>query len=108
MHVDTYNLLITIHSYLKGRPVFIAYDGYLRDAGELKAKISIHKSFERAIEIAFSFLITTEFNEFIWYIDSPVKGSNELELLLKEITDQTKVPGKLKLVKKVCYWQLCN
>lgn len=100
LHIDAYNLLITIHSYLKGKPVFIAYDGYLRDAGELKSKISLNKSFNRAAEIAFSYLITTKFIEFIWYIDSPVKGSNDLEQLLKGIIDQTKVPGKLMLVQK--------
>lgn len=99
LHIDAYNLLITIHSYLKGKPVFIAYDGYLRDAGELKSKISSNKSFERAAEIVFSYLVTTDFIEFIWYIDSPVKGSNALKSLLKVIIDQTKIPGKLKLVK---------
>lgn len=101
MHVDLYNVLLTVNSYLKGKPVFIACDGYLRDAGELKGKISQNSSFDRPVDLILSFLSTIDLNEVIFYIDSPVQCSKELENLLKSLFIQYKLNGKIERIKEV-------
>ncbi|MCK4287805.1 MAG: DUF434 domain-containing protein, partial [Bacteroidales bacterium] len=56
IHIDGYNVLITIGSYLNGNLVFIGNDRYLRDASEIHGKIFRTELFERAVILILVYL----------------------------------------------------
>ncbi len=49
--IDWYNVLITIESYLKGLPVFLADDGVLRDATGMHGSYRMGKVTEQAFDV---------------------------------------------------------
>jgi len=98
--IDTYNVLITIYSYLKGKPVFLAFDGMVRDAGKLKAKISRHNDFDRPLRLLVSYLKSTSAEKYNLLIDEPVKDSEALYNDIKEAFQQEKTQVKIKRIQK--------
>jgi len=101
LYIDTYNLLLTINSYLKGKPVFISYDSYVRDAGVLKARVSSNVSFNRPLRLAIAYLSTIEIKQAIFYIDLPVNNSSELKNLILNNILQYKLIAKVVVTKDV-------
>lgn len=99
-YIDGLNVLITIASYLQGLPVFIAGDGMLRDASNLRGKIQIINRFDQAVELLISFLVSITPSKSILYLDkqgethqqinqSLINSSNwNDELIFIEISDQ--------------------
>lgn len=78
LYIDAYNVLITIGSYLNGKIVFIANDGYLRDASELHGKQFRKEIMNRSIVLLFQYLNNKSPAEVIFYIDQPVSYSGKL------------------------------
>jgi hypothetical protein len=56
LFIDGFNVLITIASYLQGLPVFLATDGFLRDASHTRGKIEAITCFEPAIGLLLKYL----------------------------------------------------
>jgi hypothetical protein len=74
LHIDAFNQLLTIGSYLQGRVVFISNDGFLRDASEAHGKaIEILLPF-RAVEVVIGYVAKTEISGVKLYFDSQVTG----------------------------------
>jgi hypothetical protein len=78
LHIDGFNVLITIGSYLNGNPVFISNDGLLRDASEIHGKAFRTPLFDKAILLIFSYLDVTGISSVEFYFDEPVSHSGEL------------------------------
>jgi hypothetical protein len=74
LHVDAFNQLLTIRSYLYGRVVFISNDGFLRDASEAHGKAIETLLPFRAMEIVIGYLAKTEVSIVKLYFDSQVTG----------------------------------
>ena len=74
LHVDAFNQLLTIGSYLHGRIVFISNDGFLRDASEAHSKAIETLLPFRAVEIMIGYLAKTEISSVKLYFDSQVTG----------------------------------
>jgi hypothetical protein len=73
--VDGYNELFTVMHYLAGRPVFIASDGLLRDAGASHGRISDPALFERAQAILAGSFAKLGLQSVVVWFDSPVPFS---------------------------------
>ena len=56
LHIDGYNVLITVGSYLNGNMVFICNDNFLRDVSELHGKIFRNKFVERSLQLTIDYL----------------------------------------------------
>ncbi|MGC9343771.1 MAG: DUF434 domain-containing protein [Bacteroidales bacterium] len=92
--IDTYNILFTLANYLNGRPVFIADDGFLRDAGELRGRFSKKKLLERTRELLFNFIELNGNKEYYLYIDQPVSNSGRLAAEINEFLSIKKITGQ--------------
>lgn len=92
--IDVYNILFTFANYLNGRPVFIADDGFLRDAGELRGRISKKKLLGRIKELLFKFLDQHVQYNYLFYIDQPVSNSGKLAVEINEFLSLKQIEGK--------------
>ncbi len=72
-YIDGLNVLITIASYLQGLTVFIAGDGLLRDASNLRGKIQKIHRIDQAVDLLISFLVSITPSKSILYLDKQVK-----------------------------------
>ena len=85
LHVDMLNVLITLASYLAGKPVFICNDGWLRDASETHAGTIAPHLLEKALDLMLSFTRYETAMTTIWYIDRKAESGKEaLQLLDKK------------------------
>jgi len=91
--IDTYNVLITIGSYLNGNMVFISNDGMLRDASEIHGKVFRSQIVIRAMMLLFEFLKTTKVQEITFLVDSPVSHSGKLCADLNNLLHENKFHG---------------
>ncbi len=73
--VDAYNQILTVYHYTKGRPVFVATDGVLRDAGGAHGRISDREGFERAMQILADSIAAQRPSSVLAFFDAPVSGS---------------------------------
>jgi hypothetical protein len=94
LHVDTYNVLITIGSYLNGNKVFIALDGYLRDASEIHGKAFRKELFDRSLDLMLTFIISTKIKTVFFYLDRPVSHSGELAKEINGLLDKHTLKGE--------------
>jgi hypothetical protein len=78
LHIDGYNTLITIGSYLNGNLVFISNDNFLRDASEIHGKAFRSGLFDKATLLLFSFLKPLNPSLLQFYFDEPMSHSGEL------------------------------
>lgn len=67
-HIDTLNVVITIHSYLAGKPVFISSDGFLRDAAESHGNDDL-PHLGRTMEMLARFLEEKDIGNCSFYLD---------------------------------------
>jgi hypothetical protein len=93
VHIDTYNVLITIGSYLNGSKVFISLDGFLRDASEIHGKAFRNELFSRSIDLILDFLSSSGVKSVCFYLDRPVSHSGELAEKITASTEDYGLKG---------------
>jgi len=96
--VDTFNVLITIGSYLNGNIVFISNDGLLRDASEIHGKAFRTQIVNRAMKLLFDFLAKTKVQEIKFLVDSPVSHSGKLRSDLITLLREYNLNGSAQTV----------
>jgi hypothetical protein len=97
LQIDGFNVLITIASYLQGLPVFLACDGWVRDAAYVRGKIEMIATFDRAAGLLLQSLQRISGKHKI-YLDKEVhlhekiatllEQSNDLKLIITEKVDK--------------------
>jgi len=101
LHIDAFNQLLTIASYLNGNKVFVSTDGYLRDASEIHGKIFRFELLERSIELIRTYVVSLKFNGLVFFMDQQLDNYEKLknfilgqfnevqvEIVLSKIVDQ--------------------
>jgi hypothetical protein len=78
LYIDGYNTIRTIGSYLTGKVVFIAMDGFLRDAAEMHRSILKGKVLDQVLNLLVEYLSNSEASESTIYLDEPISKSGEL------------------------------
>ncbi len=115
LHIDTFNVLLTVVSYLRGNFVFTSTDGYLRDASEFHGKNIKKDLLTRAIQIFAEFLDTlfAKTNHFI--IDTPHSQSQYISKKINAIVSKLDIHFDIieaesadKHLKKAAYGILCT
>jgi hypothetical protein len=99
--VDWYNVLITVESYLKGLPVFVADDGLLRDASGVHGSYRMGKTGERAVALIVESLRELEAERIDVYVDSPVAFSGEMASLVRGLLSDR--PGEVAAARSADY-----
>ncbi|MBN1338955.1 MAG: DUF434 domain-containing protein [Bacteroidales bacterium] len=82
LHIDAMNQVFTVAGYLTGRYVFIASDGFLRDASEIHGDIIPPDICSRACSLIVSFLETSGVVEAVFVID--IQG-NMFETIINKL-----------------------
>jgi hypothetical protein len=94
LHVDGFNVILTIGSYLNGSPVYVGMDGILRDASEIHGKIFRNELNMRSVQLVIDFLSENNCPEVYFYLDSPVSMSGEFCKLINSGLSEHKLKGK--------------
>jgi hypothetical protein len=97
MHIDGYNVLITIGSYLNGNTLFISTDKLLRDTTESHGKLFKPAIMSGTLDLLIGYLLRLSVRSAFFYIDSPIKES---EAICRDITSKLhdlKIDGKALL-----------
>ncbi|MFP4363367.1 MAG: DUF434 domain-containing protein [Spirochaetia bacterium] len=76
--IDWFNCLITVESYLKGKPVFISTDNLIRDSAANHGSYRKTKITEKALKTFYTAITSLEPIEAVFYIDSPVSFSGKM------------------------------
>ncbi|WP_310602087.1 DUF434 domain-containing protein [Anaerosporobacter sp.] len=87
VHIDGFNVIITLEVALSGSPVFKSLDGTIRDLAGLRGNYRIIDKTEKAIHLIYQWLVSKGIKEAIFYLDSPVSNSGRLAGLLKEMAE---------------------
>jgi hypothetical protein len=82
--VDWYNVLITVESYLKGSPVFVADDGLVRDSSGIHGSYRAGKLTSTAIDRILGALGSLKPRRLHLYLDSPIPFSGVMADSLRE------------------------
>jgi hypothetical protein len=88
--IDGYNVLITLESYLTGRPVFFCLDGFMRDAAGVFGRYEKSRATNRSIDLLAEFLEEwrgrppSPGRHALFLLDAPVSRSGELASFLRE------------------------
>lgn len=93
--VDVYNVLYTLVNYRKGRPLFIATDGLLRDAGGLHGRIPDGGALDEALRLLTAALAALKPSRLALYLDAPVSGSGDLASQLRRLCRGAGIAGNL-------------
>lgn len=96
LHIDSLNVMITLISYLKGRPVYLSTDGLLRDASETHGKTLSEPLVEKAVKLSLDYLGTLHPAGINFYIDKPVNNSKRIVGLIREILLQGRQSGEVE------------
>jgi len=76
--IDGYNVIRTVGSYLNGNLVFVAMDGFLRDASEIHKKAVKDDVVFRAVDLILATLKNFQPSGVMFYLDTPISKSGEL------------------------------
>jgi hypothetical protein len=96
--IDGFNVLRTIASYLMGRPVYVAMDGFLRDASELHGKPLEQNRRLKAFDLVLSMLNNGDYTLYIPF-DSPVSRSGETAASVNKILQEKNIKGRAETVR---------
>ena len=94
LYVDGYNVLFTIYNYLSGRQLFICDDGFLRDTGELRGRISNKPVFNTAVELLIEYAARFDQLVFQVFLDEPVSHSGRLAADISKQMMEKNIPGE--------------
>lgn len=97
--VDGCNVLITLESYLSGRRVFRALDGFVRDTAGVYGNYRFGEGSMRSTLLLLEFAERFRPCRLVVYLDSPVSGSGEYAHRLRGMLDERKLEGVVEAVK---------
>jgi hypothetical protein len=99
--IDGYNVFITIESYLKGRLVFRALDGYIRDVAGVYGSYTFNDMTPRAAKLVMSALKQhlRGLSQVVFYLDYPVSKSGEFAAFLRETSKRAGIDALVDVVK---------
>jgi len=101
LHVDGFNQILTIASYLNGSQVFISTDHLLRDASEIHGKIFRTELLERSVNYIFEYCGSLKLNQLIFYIDQQVSDHKKLFEVLSNRSSEYNFDNELIISDKV-------
>ncbi|MFC2100709.1 DUF434 domain-containing protein [Bacteroidota bacterium] len=94
LHIDGYNVLITVGSYLNGKTLFVSNDHLLRDAAEVHGKIFRTSLMDRSLSLLFSCLDELNVRCVHFYFDKPVSKSGLLCQKVNKLIDEASFTGE--------------
>ncbi len=101
IRVDGYNVLGTIQAFIKGEPVFLSNDGFVRDITSAYRSFHQRKIADKAIGLLITELEKIRPREVLVLFDQPISRSGELSARVRNFLASTKIKGDAKTEKSV-------
>lgn len=79
VHIDGFNLIITLEVALSGGTLVLGNDGHIRDLAGLRGSYRLIEQTEIALQFIATCLIQYEVSHVIFYLDTPVSNSQRLK-----------------------------
>jgi hypothetical protein len=96
--IDGHNVLITVESALKNKPLLLADDGFIRDIAGVSANYRPSSATKEALNLIFKVLNLYSPLQLEWYFDAPLSYSGELAALVEENLKFYKLKGYAQAV----------
>lgn len=93
LHIDTFNILFTLISYLEGRPLFLSTDALLRDASEWHGKGVKSGNLTQALDSLFDYLKEKVAGYLNFYIDQPMPESAQVQKVISAKMKEFELEG---------------
>ncbi len=103
LKIDGYNQLITIESYRKGKFVFIATDGMVRDSALVHRSYKLSPLTEEILNKLFQNLGSLALKRVEFYFDQPVSFSGRLCGMINELIAEYGLNGRAETVDSPDY-----
>lgn len=78
LHIDGFNQIFTIISYLNGNQTFISTDNLLRDASEIHTKVFRKELLERSLKLILEFCDSLKLSKILIYTDQQLSNHKQL------------------------------
>lgn len=101
VHVDGFNMIITLEVALSGSPVFYCRDSVLRDLAGLRGTYRVIDKTQRAVELILEQLDLLNISEACFYLDAPVSNSGRLSGLILQCAGEYHVSVKTQIIPDV-------
>jgi len=98
IHIDGFNLLITLEVALSGGIILLGQDGIIRDLAGLRGTYRMIDKTDKALEVLGKVFKELEAGEIYFYLDAPVSNSGKLKLKLLEYGKLWELQVKVSLV----------
>ena len=85
VHIDGFNVIITLEVALSHSPLLQCMDGTIRDLAGLRGTYRIIEETGTAIRLIFEELAAKGVEKAVFYLDSPVSNSGRLKTLVYEL-----------------------
>lgn len=99
LHVDGFNLIISLEVALSKSLMLLGSDGVLRDIAGLRGTYFIIDKTDEALDLIAQTLMEFEVPEVKFYLDAPVSNSGKLKLKITEHFEKTNIPFEVLIVK---------
>lgn len=97
--IDGYNVLITIESAIRKKPVILCRDGLVRDISGVSKKYKISETTLKALDLIFKVLVKYKPKKVFFYFDSPISKSGELASSVRERLKENRLDGEASAVR---------
>lgn len=98
MHIDGFNLVITLEVALSGSLLILGSDGVLRDLAGLRGTYFLIEQTEKALSLIGKTFRELSVPEAVFYLDAPVSNSGRLKSRILEHASGWGMPVKVELV----------
>jgi hypothetical protein len=97
--IDGHNCIITLESALKGKPILLADDGFVRDISGVSCGYRQTKETHEALTLIMDLLVKTGPREIIFLFDAPISGSGNLAAKIRGLMRERGIQGAASAVK---------
>lgn len=101
VHIDGFNLIITLEVAMCGSPVFRCMDGTFRDLAGLRGTYRLIGKTDAAIRAVIERLQSLSVSRAVFWLDAPVSNSGRLKVRIAEIAEEAGFPVGIELVPNV-------
>ncbi len=99
LSIDGYNVLITVESMLRRKPLILSDDGFVRDISAIHGKHKLTPYTQEALSLIARLLTEVQPSETQFCYDSQVSRSGELAALTRDILSRFELEGSAKTAK---------
>lgn len=101
LHLDGYNVLLSVDSLLKNEPLWFCDDGYIRDTRYYFSKTSQAEDIEEALDSVLEFLSEASPKSITFLLDSQISRSGELASFIRRKLEEYGIRGEARTSKTV-------